>query len=642
MKTVTIQTLRLQNFKGVKDFTLEPAGNNTSIFGKNETGKTTLADAFFYLLFGKDSRDRADVQIKPVTEEGREIHNLETEVEAVLDVDGKTVTLMKRYKEKWTKKRGQAREQHTGHTTDHFIDDVPVKKKNYDTRIGEIIDINAFKLVTNPYEFAGLHWTGRRELLLDMCGDVSDQDVIAGDDRLAALSAILKNGSIDDHRAKVKAQQKKINDELTQIPVRISENQEAAKGAEKPAKQEKKHIDNALSEAREKLQSLQSNEALSEKRVRLNEVAAEIIRAKSAAGEKARELKKPIQADIDRLEAERRTHTGQIADLRDRAARDERRNESAAEAKAALVERWYEEDDKRPADDHTCPTCGQDLPADQVADTIKTFNRLKASRLAAIEKEGLTLKKAIESREKDITAAKLSIDTLEKAIAALDKDIQEKNAELSDVYVPAGADTDDLDREKDVLESEIGALVNGSMVQEQNAQQRLNDAQARLDDWNRAKAEWEAAEKARIRIMELEQKEKDLAAEYERLAGELHLVEAFTVRKVALLEDQINSRFKMARFKLFKEQINGGIEECCDILYNGVPFDRGLNNAARINTGLDIINTLSGHYGFAAPVFVDNAESVNSLLPINAQVISLVVSGDKELTAQETETLKAS
>ena len=642
MKTVTIQTLRLRNFKGVKDFTLEPAGQNTSVFGRNETGKTTLADAFFYLLFGKDSRGSADFQIKPVTEEGREIHNLETEVEAVLDVDGKTVTLMKRYKEKWTKKRGQAREQHTGHTTDHFIDDVPIKKKDYDTKISDIIDVNAFKLVTNPYEFAGLHWTGRRDLLLKMCGDVSDQDVVDSDDKLAALAGILNDCSIDDHRAKVKAKQKKINDELTQIPVRISENQEAAKGAEKPAKQEKKHIDNALDEAREKLQSLQSNEALSAKRVRLNEVNADIIKAQSAADQEARELKKPIQAEIDRLETERRTHAGQITDLKDRIARDENRNRVQGEAKEALTERWYEENNKMPGDDHTCPACGQDLPADQVEDTIRTFNRLKADRLDRIENEGHTLKKAIDMREKDITAAKLSIDTLEKAIAALDKDIQEKNAELSDVYVPAGADTDDLDNEKDVLESEIKALVNGSMVQEQNAQQRLNDAQARLDDWNKSKAEWEAAEKARIRIMELEQKEKDLAAEYERLEGELHLVDAFTVRKVALLEDQINSRFKMARFKLFKEQINGGIEECCDILFNGVPFDRGLNNAARINTGLDIINTLSGHYGFAAPVFVDNAESVNSLLPIDAQVISLVVSGDKELTAQETEALKAS
>ena len=99
-----------------------------------------------------------------------------------------------------------------------------------------------------------------------------------------------------------------------------------------------------------------------------------------------------------------------------------------------------------------------------------------------------------------------------------------------------------------------------------------------------------------------------------------------------LLEEKINSKFKHARFKLFDQQINDGLRENCETLYKGIPYSSGLNNAARINIGLDIINTLSDHYDFAAPIFVDNSEAVTKLIDVNAQVISLVVSEvDKEL-----------
>ena len=86
---------------------------------------------------------------------------------------------------------------------------------------------------------------------------------------------------------------------------------------------------------------------------------------------------------------------------------------------------------------------------------------------------------------------------------------------------------------------------------------------------------------------------------------QLYLTDEFTKTKVNLLESSINSKFKMARFKMFEVQINGGIKECCETVYEGVPYS-DLNNAARINIGLDIINTLSEHYNFSAPIFVDN------------------------------------
>lgn len=140
------------------------------------------------------------------------------------------------------------------------------------------------------------------------------------------------------------------------------------------------------------------------------------------------------------------------------------------------------------------------------------------------------------------------------------------------------------------------------------------------------------AKQALKRIEELKEEERKMADDYNEVEQQSFLIEEFIRTKMNLMEERINSKFKYARFKLFEEQVNGGLTETCETLYEGVPYSKGLNNAARINVGLDIINTLNEHYGISAPIFVDNSEAVTNLIDVNAQVISLIVSKqDKEL-----------
>ena len=155
----------------------------------------------------------------------------------------------------------------------------------------------------------------------------------------------------------------------------------------------------------------------------------------------------------------------------------------------------------------------------------------------------------------------------------------------------------------------------------------------------------EASEKAKMRIDELAQAEGKLAAAYEECNSQIFLVDSFIRAKTDMLSERINSRFQLARFVMFKKNIgNDGIEECCEVAVNGVPYS-DLNNAMRINVGLDIIRTLSEHYHFNAPVFVDNAESVTDLLPMpDHQVIRLVVNSEAKkllvMTAEEAAKVK--
>ena len=220
---IKLNELILDNFKGVRAFIFRPNGKHATIRGDNKTGKTTVADGFRDLLFGTDTHGRADFARKTLDSNGRAIPNIEHTTSASLMIDAQHLDLKKVYKEKWTKKRGEAHRQLTSHTTDHFINGVPIPKKEWDARLNGMIDEETFKLLTLPGYFNSLHWEKRRTIVILVAGDVSDADVINSDPKLVSLPEILGDRSLDDHRRVVKAEQKAINGRLKEIPARIDE-----------------------------------------------------------------------------------------------------------------------------------------------------------------------------------------------------------------------------------------------------------------------------------------------------------------------------------------------------------------------------------------------------------------------------------
>ena len=136
-----------------------------------------------------------------------------------------------------------------------------------------------------------------------------------------------------------------------------------------------------------------------------------------------------------------------------------------------------------------------------------------------------------------------------------------------------------------------------------------------------SKAQIEVAEK---RILELKDEEKTLSQQIANVEKEQFVIENFVKAKVDALENVVNSKFKFVKFKMFEEQINGGLRETCEATVNGVPYS-DVNTASKINAGLDIINVLSEHYQITAPIFIDNAESVHTLIEMQTQVLRLIV-----------------
>lgn len=607
-----------------------------------------MADSFMWLLFDKDSANRKDFEIKTLGPDGKPEHGLDHSVEAVLELeDGSHLALKKVFKEKWTKKRGSAKAEFTGHTVDHFIDVVPVQKKEYDARIADIIDEETFKLLTNPKYFnEHLHWQKRRQILLEVCGDVSDAEVIASDKALARLPEILGDRSLEDHRKVIAARRAEINKELDRIPVRIDE---AARALPDLAGLDRAVLEKKLKELQEQKQAkekekirLESGGEIAEKRKALAELDAGL-----------QELKNGLRADIDAgMETERskiRQYSKEADNLkseiefRQESINGKRRMIEARKAEMDRLRTEWETENARQFEysaEDTCPTCGQTLPAEQIEaarqKALEQFNTAKAEKLQRISHEGKTLKARVEELEAEIAETEAEIARLEKDLADAEADKAAAQGRLEKLEKQAAEIEQDPAyqerlKERQALADAIAALEADSGPALEAARAELAEIEERISSARLQLQKFDDHARGQARIEELKAEERKLAAEYEELESQLYLTEEFIRTKVRLLEDKINSRFKMARFKLFNTLVNGGIEECCETTYNGVPYSN-LNNGARLNIGLDIINTLAEYYNFAPVVFIDNAESVTDILPTKGQQIRLIVSAqDKKL-----------
>jgi DNA repair exonuclease SbcCD ATPase subunit len=654
MKQIVLERLVLRNFKGIREFTLDARGANVNVYGDNAAGKTTLFDAWNWLLFDKDSENKStgNFEIKTLRPDGSPIHNLEHEVEGVLLIEGRRTTLRKVYREVWTKKRGSAKSEFSRHTTDYFVDGVPVKKGEYEAAVASIVDEDIFRLLTDPRYFNEvLKWNDRRKILLEVCGDMTDDEVIASSPALAELPAILGGRTIEQHRKVVLARRKEINDELERIPDRIDEANRAKPDVSGYSEDElRAKIDTLkirIEEKQDELRRIQNGGEIAEKEKRLRELEGELLAIKN-------EL---LAGTMDKLAAKRQ----ELAELRRRAEEADygiqksRQYIEKAEREIAalnteaerLREEWRrvnaEQFDESTCGDANCPTCGQALPEEQVAAARQKaeadFNRKKAERLEQINQRGKAVvaeaeryREAKAEHERTLFELQEVRGTRWEAVEAAEKELAELQAGMTNV-------SDDpryiaKHQELETVKADIAALRSSNLGALDAV--RLETAKLRneLEMFEQRFARFAIVRQQEARIAELEVQEKALAEEFERLEHELHLLDLFTRAKVDLLENRINSRFLMARFKLFNQLLHGGLEETCEVMVDGVPYG-SLNNAARHNVGLDIIATLSEHFGVCAPIFLDNAESVTRPLPTPGQQIRLIVSaGDKTLRVE--------
>ena len=642
-----IVKLALRNFKGIKSFDLEAQGKNIEIYGRNETGKTTIFDAFLWLFFDKDSLNQKDFEIKPLTASGEPIHGIESIVEATISTEEGDYTLKKVYYEKWVKQRGSAEKTFSGHTTDYYIDGVPRQKKDFTDFISNLIDESIFKLLTNPLYFnEQMHWTDRRNLLLEVCGNVSVDDVVTEEPKLEELRSILGRRSLEDHRKVIAAKRREINEKLERIPVRIDEVKRGMSDIEGIDFDAIEHNIGSCrkeqEEIRQKISRIRGETEVSQKKKELAELEAELINMKSEYDRKHMVVLK--EANSKAIETyQKYNKIGQeIADAensRDDVKRQMRNLESLV---VRLRDEWHTADEREftISQESVCPTCGQDIPESQLQETrekaLAEFNLKKSNGLEAINKEGKEVASDLEKLNVSIVKHESKVSELRDKQAKISKEFDEANERIRTLNsqkpdYEKNAEYKQKIKLKEQILAEIDLLQSESASVIVEHEQSIRTFERAIQHYQEELSKKSQHENGKVRIEELQKEERDLAREFEGLDRELNLTDLYIQTQVKLLEDKINNRFGMARFKLFNVLQHGGIEECCECTNNGVPYN-SVNHGAKINLGLDIINTLSEFYNFTAPVFIDNAEAVTELISLKAQAIKLYVSkADKKL-----------
>lgn len=627
--------LNLQNFKGIRNSEFDFGGINATIYGDNATGKTTVFDSLCWLLFGKDSLDRADFEIKTL-ENGEPIHKVNHEVEAeFLNDDGNSFTLRRVYREKYSSPRGGDTKL-TGHTTDYFVNDVPVKEKEYKQYINDVIAEDVFKLITNPLYFNEQYsWQNRRKLLLEISGDIKDDEVINSRSELTRLAELLNGRTVDEQRKIVAAKKTAINKELDMIPVRIDEalrNKADIATSESKLKTDIETLNKSIDELESQKATIINGFSSTEKRSKIDEIGrqlkarqSEVLSVYNSEKQRKRGEYEALLTQLKIIESEHDRYTDRAYDL----AKDIERESKRIETLQAEFDTFNSQEFNKEA----CPTCGQPLPEDKQAELEAAFNSEKAAKLEEWQSLIESANKLKTNYEEQREVLLVKADGLTKEIEDKTKAYETKFKEYENYLEPNVEDDPDykeLKAELFLLELDEGEEADDKEV-------------ARLDDEISSVKEKRAALETELnkyklnadiqkRVIELENQQQKLATEKNLLDETSFLIDEFVKAKVDMLEESINSHFEYARFKMFNVLVNGNVEECCETTYKGVPY-RSMNNAARMNVGLDIINALTKFYNVTAPVFIDNAEAVTDFIKCNSQTIKLVVDADfKELT----------
>lgn len=639
MNEVKILRLTLENFKCHRLLNLCFGGVNASIYGDNAAGKTSVYDALTWLLFGKDSQGNGEknIEIKPVDDQGNVAdHSAITSVEAELSVGGDTIVLKRTYKEVWSTKRGCSEEVFSGNTSEYYVDGVPYKKNAFEDKVHEIVSEDVFRLLTSVTYFAkDLPWQKRREVLFDMAGTLTDQQIMAQSPEFAPLLEAMGKLNLDDYKKKLLAEKRNLAGAKSEIPARISECQKTIEDLEvldfAAAKTELETLNARKDSLSEQILAIENDTATSQKRLQIREVQLELT-ALERENESYRQSQKTGAADVGAISRELDTLRTRLNGKRGILANEEQLIALAEEKIASSREEWMRVSNES-FTGGICASCGQILPADKLQNAMDLFSARQKERLHRIERTAGDLKDTKAQAEYRLASYREEIAGLEAEIQGKEKQLsytQDHVVEIVDLdsYAPRKAE---LEAQIGVLTAELAAMAEDTAAAKAGLLRQSDELRGKIKAAMELISKESLLNYSRERIQALRQDAKNAAECLEAVEKMLFAIDAYSRYKTRFVEDSINSLFRVARFRLYREQANGGVEDRCDVVYDGVPY-MSLNNGMKINVGIDIINALSRHHGVSVPLFVDNAESVTRLECADTQVIRLVVSEeDKKL-----------
>ena len=642
-----ILSLTLENFRSIKNLTVNFDGKDADVFGANGTGKTTIANAICWLLIDRPATDEAD--FTPKTEG---THGLNHKASMTVELaGGQHMTLAKDFYEKWTRKRGSAAEEFTGNITDYYVDGVKSKKKEYTEALENAcgIDLERVKMLMVLGYFAdSMKTDDKRRILFEMAGEFTDADVIAQSEDLRDLERFLtipgnsdKSYAIEQWRKIAAEQRSKLNKDLELLPTRIDE---ASKNVAENV-EDMEALNAELNRLEEKKSSLEdqkrrlNTEDGQQEATRAAIAGLEVDLAKQRASyiEQGAAANRETNAMIDCMTADKRSVADKLDTLKRKHEESVRRLTQMQKERKKLMEEYAEVAARQwDAGAELCPTCNQQMPPEQVEEMRAAFNEMNAT-----EKEEINRLGQMCSKDK-IDALTVEIDTQAADITAMEHQLKEKEAligewrakittpppfEETEEYKELATRMEELRDRQRLGQSAADGTTNAYYRDIQTVRDEIASVNMRI-----AKAK--ASEESRKRVGELRQELKQAAEQIEHLEYGIHLCEEFVRIKARMVTDSINEHFKFVRFVLFRDQINGGLREICEPTIRNKDSEwveyRSVNYAAQVNAKIDIVTTLSEHSGVHLPIIMDQGESVSAPLNVDTQLIRLIVSAEDQ------------
>lgn len=638
----TLKKISLNNFKGFEKMDVEFSPESTLIEGDNETGKTTLYDAFCYCLSKKSSDGSTDFGIKPNF--ATEIVSPSVEVEA--EIDEKPVTLKRVYQAKFTRDK-----KFSGYKTECFINGIPTGIKEFEKYIADSVgEEEVFKLLTFPNYFTELMTTANGETvsqrqckaLKHMANVESDKSIAESEEAFQPLLELLKRyDSVDDIQKFYKAEVKRIHQQIDDIPIRV---EQQAKNILKVEKSEAK-LNTMLSSVSAKIDALRTQSAPTpESMSQVNSIKEQFESARQ-------ELSEAQNKESRLMFEEKNKYIEQLNEIRNnKHENDKKVSNIESQIKALIVridgltasknikfdcikEDSAELEKLNNSDAYTCPTCGSKLERNNPVSVD-------------LKKKHDNLYKAIKQRQVEIEDIEKEIEEFQNAIDDLSVQKSDLQSELIGVAESELKLQDDYKEKVESIKETVADEIQSKRSTVDFLEKELKAANARCDEELKQKFSEIACEQAKAEdekqriilelnkidsnrrcqkmIEELEESRDKYSAELDKAQMYLDLSEEFIKKRSKLLEDAVNKLFDNVRFKFTREAKSGKVSESCIPTFNGQNY-QDLSASTKLICNLDIVKGFQRYYNAYLPLFIDNAEGITETLDCDAQTILLSV-----------------
>ena len=673
MKKIEVREIRLTDFKGQSEKKIR-FGHRTIVSGKNGCGKTTLADAHMWEFCDKDYSLKSNPDIRP--DDGRECL---TRVDIDLVIDGKPVSVAK-FQKRTESKPKDGKPGKVALPNKYEINGVPKAKRDFKADLKERgFDFDNFLMLSHMEIFTDLKDADARKILFSMSDGAgkSDLEIAKTVPDCAELIPLLETYKADEIKAMNSATLKKAEEQLKAIPNQII-------GME----QSKVHTDvaelelqkNALQEQisdLEKQIAQAGNEKAGEIKAELSGLRTKLLEIDSKAKADLLEQKTSVCNKVITLELDRNIKTSELnrkaSTLEYLRAQKKDLLEKLQNARTQYPKIKDTEWDNTALDniesetfndaEAICPTCGQNLPTEQIEQLKSRFEQKKQERinqqLKAKEEWEQDKKRKLDEVIQVGNKASADMREVHKQEETLTSEISKLTNELEQIKTSLDAENKNLEaipKEPDFLENAEYQQILTSIKEKKQELNSLDDgeeAKKQLSEQLSGKKQELAAVNQRIgeannnvRIDEQIEKLQENQKQYAQSKADAQMIldelKSLSMAKNTALEDAVNQYFEGVKVKLFDTQKNGEVVDAC-IWYvqdkdgNWKKLIGNANTALMMKGKIAIMDGLQKFYGVSYPIFVDcAAELDNSSLAgikADAQLIFLkVAEGDMTVT----------